>query len=108
MKHICQLNDILSELDKNDGYFRDFINTEHIQAGMLRLHANDIDTQEPHPVDEVYFVIRGDGMINLNGKDYPIKEGSSIYVPAGTEHRFQRNSQDLVVFYALASGNEEN
>ncbi len=108
MKHICQLNDILSELDNNDGYFRDFINTEHIQAGILRLHANDIDMQEPHPVDEVYFVIRGDGMINLNGKDYPIKEGSSIYVPAGTEHRFQRNSQDLVVFYALASSNEGN
>ena len=108
MKHIYQLNDILSELDNNDGYFRDFINTEHIQAGILRLHANDNDTQEPHPVDEVYFVIRGDGMINLNGKDYPIKEGSSIHVPAGTEHRFQRNSHDLVVFYALASGNEEN
>ena len=108
MKHICQLNDILSELENNDGYFRDFINTEHIQAGILRLHVNDVDTQEPHPVDEVYFVIRGDGMIELNGKDYPIKEGTSIYVPAGTEHRFQSSSQYLVVFYVLASGNKGN
>jgi mannose-6-phosphate isomerase-like protein (cupin superfamily) len=108
MKHMCQLNDILSELDNNDGYFRDFINTEHIEAGILRLYVNDIDTQEPHPVDEVYFVIRGDGMINVNGKDYPIKEGTSIYAPAGTEHRFQRNSEDLVVFYALASGKKAN
>jgi mannose-6-phosphate isomerase-like protein (cupin superfamily) len=108
MKHMCQLNDILSELDNDDGYFRDFIITEHIQAGILRLHVNDIDTQEPHPVDEVYCVIRGDGMINVNGKDYPIKEGTSIYVPAGTEHRFQKNSEDLVVFYALASGNKVN
>ena len=106
MKHICQLNDILSELDNNDSYFRDFINTEHIQAGILRLHASDIDTQESHPVDEVYFVIRGDGIINVNGKSYPIKAGTSIYVPAGTEHRFERNSKDLVVFYALASGNK--
>ena len=108
MKHIRQLNDILSELDNNDGYFRDFINTEHIQAGILRLHVNDVDMQEPHPVDEVYFVIRGEGVINLNGKDYPIKEGSSIYVQGGAEHRFRSSSQYLVVFYALASGNKGN
>jgi mannose-6-phosphate isomerase-like protein (cupin superfamily) len=105
---MCQLDDILSELDNNDDCFRDFINTEYIQAGILRLHVDDLDTQEPHPVDEVYFVIRGNGMINLNGKDYHIKRGTSIYVPAGTEHRFQSNSRDLVVFYALASGNKED
>lgn len=107
MKHICQLNDILSELDNHDGYFRDFINTEHIQAGILRLRIDDIDEQEPHTVDEVYYVIQGDGMIDLNGKNYPIKEGTSIFVPAGAEHRFHRKSEDLVIFYALASSIKE-
>jgi mannose-6-phosphate isomerase-like protein (cupin superfamily) len=106
MKHIYQLNDILSALNHN-GYFRDIINTEDIQAGILRLQDNDVDTQEPHPVDEVYFVIRGDGMIKINGKNYPINEGASIYVPAGTEHQFQKRSEDLVVFYALTGGNKQ-
>ena len=104
MKNIYELNDILCGLDHN-GYFRDIINTRDIQAGILRLRNNDVDTQEPHPVDEVYFVIRGNGMIKINGKDYPIKEGTSIYVPACTEHRFQKKSEDLVVFYALAGRN---
>ena len=105
MKYIHQLNDILCELDKFGGYFIDFTTTRDIQAGILRLHANENDTQEPHPVDEVYFVIQGNGTININGKNYPIKEGTSIFVPASTEHRFHSNSEDLVVFYALGSSN---
>ena len=52
MKYIHQLNDILCELDKFGGYFIDFTTTRDIQAGILRLHANENDTQEPHPVDE--------------------------------------------------------
>jgi mannose-6-phosphate isomerase-like protein (cupin superfamily) len=107
MKNISQVRDILSELDKHGGYFIDFITTRHIQAGILRLHAGEEDTQEPHSVDEVYCVIRGTGLINLKRKDYPIKEGTSIFVAAGTEHRFHGNSEDLVVFYALGSGSSD-
>ena len=105
MKYIRQANDILFELDKFGGYFKDFITTKDIQAGILRLHANDEDTQQPHLVDEVYFVIQGNGLININGENYSIKEGTSIFVPARTEHRFHSNSEDLVVFYALGSNN---
>jgi mannose-6-phosphate isomerase-like protein (cupin superfamily) len=103
MKYTSQLNDILSELDKFGGYFIDITTTRHIQAGVLRLHPNDIDTQEPHSVDEVYFVIQGKGMIDINGQSYAIKEGTSIFVPAGEEHRFHSNPEDLLVFYALGS-----
>lgn len=105
MKYIRQAKDILFELDKFGGYFTDFITTRDIQAGILRLHDNDKDTQQPHPVDEVYFVIRGNGFIDINGENYSIKEGTAIFVPAHTEHRFHSNSEDLVVFYALGSNN---
>ena len=52
MKYIHHVNDMLSELDNFGGYFIDFTTTRNIQAGILRLHANENDTQEPHPVDE--------------------------------------------------------
>jgi mannose-6-phosphate isomerase-like protein (cupin superfamily) len=104
MKNINEVQDVLSEIDKHGGYFLDFITTRHIQAGILRLQAGDNDTQEPHSVDEVYYVIQGNGFINLDGKNYAIKQGTSIFVAAGTEHRFHGNVEDLVVFYALGSG----
>ena len=104
MKNIYQVNDVLSELDRHGGYFIDFITTRHIEAGILRLRPGDNDTQEPHSVDEVYFVIQGNGLININGKNYTVKEGTFMFVAAGTEHRFHGNSEDLIVFYALGSG----
>lgn len=52
-------------------------------------------------VDEIYYVIKGNGHIEINGKDHPVKQGSFIFVPAATKHRFHRNNQDLIIFYVL-------
>jgi len=97
---VFELNKLLSELDGRGGYFIDFVSTRGIQAGIIRLHPGENDTQEPHSVDEVYYVIQGNGFIKLNGKDHQIREGTSIFVPAKADHRFHGNRQDLL-FYAL-------
>jgi len=102
MYKLYQLNDLLSELEqKQDDYFIDLITTRSIQAGIILLHPGENDTQEPHSVDEVYYVIEGSGFINLNGKNHAIKRGTFIFVHAGSMHNFHGNSQDLVIFYAL-------
>jgi mannose-6-phosphate isomerase-like protein (cupin superfamily) len=96
---VFELNKLLSELDGQGGYFIDFISTRGIEAGIIRLRAGQNDSQEPHSVDEVYYVI--EGFIKLDGKDHQIREGTSIFVPAKTDHKFHGNKQDLVIFYAL-------
>jgi hypothetical protein len=91
MNKLYQLSDLLSELEDNVGYFIDFISTSGIQAGIIRLHPGENDTQDPHSADEVYYV----------GKNHAIERGTFIFVHAGTEHKFHGNNQDLVIFYAL-------
>jgi mannose-6-phosphate isomerase-like protein (cupin superfamily) len=103
MKKIYEVNDLLSELKERNGYFIDFITTKGIQAGIIRLHPFQKDTQEPHSVDEVYYVIEGSGFIEINNKNYAIKERTSVFVPAGADHKFHGNNQDLVIFYVLGS-----
>ena len=98
---VFELSKLLSELDGQGGYFIDFISTEGIQAGIIRLHTGENDSQEPHSVDEVYYVIEGNGFIKLDGKDHEIRQGTCIFVPAKAKHRFHGNKQDLVIFYAL-------
>jgi mannose-6-phosphate isomerase-like protein (cupin superfamily) len=98
---VFELNNPLSELNDQGGYFIDFISTKGIQAGIIRLHAGENDTQEPHSVDEVYYVIEGNGYIKLDGKDHQINQGTCIFVPAKAYHRFHGNKQGLVIFYAL-------
>jgi mannose-6-phosphate isomerase-like protein (cupin superfamily) len=101
---LFELNKLFSELEDQGGYFIGFISTRGIQSGIIRLHRGENDTQEPHSVDEVYYVIEGNGFIKLNGKDHEIRQGTSIFVPAKADHRFHGNKEDLVVFYALGGG----
>ena len=101
MTQIYELNNVLSDLENQGGYFMDIVSRKGIQAGILRLHEGDNDIQEPHSVDEVYYVIEGNGFIKINGKDYSIKQGASIFVPAKAEHKFHGNRKDLVIFYVL-------
>ncbi len=101
MSKVYELNNLLSELEIQGWCFIDFISRKGIQAGIIRLHAGENDTQGPHSVDEVYYVIEGNGFIKINGKDHAIKRGTSVFVPARAEHKFHRNEQDLVIFYAL-------
>jgi len=98
---LFELNKVLSELEGQGGYFINFVSTKGIQAGIIRLHPGENDTQEAHSVDEVYYVIQGNGFIKLHGKDHQIREGTSIFVPAKADHRFHGNKQDLVIFYVL-------
>jgi mannose-6-phosphate isomerase-like protein (cupin superfamily) len=67
----------------------------------LKLHAHQIDTQGSHPIDELYFVIEGNGFIEINDTIYKVKKGTIIFVPAESKHRFYGNDQDLVVLYVF-------
>lgn len=67
------------------------------------------DTQKPHARDEVYLVARGSGWF-VNGADrHPFGTGDLLFVPAGTEHRFEDFSDDFcawVIFYGPEGGEQ--
>ena len=47
-----------------------------------------IDRQTPHTRDEVYVVVRGQGMFTNGGTRHPFDPGDVLFVPAGIDHRF--------------------
>ncbi len=60
------------------------------------------DRQQPHGEDEIYMVIRGSGHFTAAGKRCAIHAGDVLFVPAGVAHRFERFTDDLllwVIFY---------
>jgi len=67
----------------------------------------EVDRQEPHDRDEVYFVASGFGIF-VNGRDqHPFRSGDMLFVPAGVVHRFEDFSDDFctwVVFYGPEGG----
>lgn len=60
-----------------------------------------------HAQDEVYIVFRGRGVFAHDGEREPFGSGDLLFVAAGTEHRFEEVSEDLVVwviFYGTQGG----
>ncbi|HUH63476.1 MAG TPA: cupin domain-containing protein [Terracidiphilus sp.] len=63
--------------------------------------------QTPHAQDEVYFIIRGRGVLMHDGKRNSFESGDLLFVAAGVEHQFEDISEDLAVwrvFYGPTGG----
>jgi mannose-6-phosphate isomerase-like protein (cupin superfamily) len=63
--------------------------------------------QTPHAQDEIYFIIRGRGVLIHDGKRDPFESGDILFVAAGTDHQFENTTGDLAlwrVFYGPHGG----
>ena len=63
--------------------------------------------QTPHAQDEIYFIIRGRGVLIHDSKRDAFGSGDILFVAAGTEHQFQDTTEDLAlwrVFYGPQGG----
>ena len=101
-ERVFELQDLVSRLEREGGYFFDFLKVRDLEAGIIVLHPDEEDTQEPHSADELYYVIEGSGFMELGKSKKPVKKGSIIFVPARMRHRFYCNKEDLVVLYMFA------
>ena len=71
-----------------------------LELGVYVLVAPEPDRQQPHADDEVYVVIEGTGVLEVEGEAVELREGHAAFVPAGAEHRFSAYEQlaVLVIF----------
>ncbi len=54
-----------------------------------------IDHQTPHAQDEIYIVIAGCAILEIDGVAYDCPPGDTLFVPARVPHRFVRISDDF-------------
>ncbi|TLX82015.1 MAG: cupin domain-containing protein [Thaumarchaeota archaeon] len=99
MKIEFDTKEYIKNIPKGKSYFHTFINKDSLAAGIIRLEPGEEDTQAPHESDEIYYIIQGDGFLNVGGKDYVISEGMSYFVAKDIKHRFHGNKEELVALY---------
>jgi mannose-6-phosphate isomerase-like protein (cupin superfamily) len=74
-----------------------------LEIGVYALVAPEPDRQQPHVDDEIYIVLEGDGVLDVEGERVELREGHAVFVPAGAEHRFSAYEQ-LVVLVIFERG----
>ena len=99
MKLEFDVKKYIEEIKKSDEYFHTFINQQNIAAGVLVLEPGEEDTQAPHDADELYYVLKGDGFLEINKKNYAISDGMAYYVQKNVPHKFHGNKKQIVAVY---------
>ena len=99
-----ELADLHAERAREGKPYHEFVRVPDLSVGLYVLPAGGTDPQRPHTEDEVYYVARGSGQIEVEGESRPVRAGSIIYVPARAAHRFHTIEEELeiLVFFAPA------
>ena len=59
-----------------------------VELGVYVLVAPEPDRQQPHDDDEIYLVLDGSGVLDVEGTNVPMNIGDAVFVEAGADHRF--------------------
>ena len=80
----------------------EFFRTSTLRTGLYVLPVDGVDDQKPHVEDEVYYIIDGRAVLDIDGKGHPVAPGSILYVRAGVPHHFHSITEELevLVFFA--------
>ena len=72
-------------------------------VGVIFLKPGENDTQDPHDSDEIYYILDGNGFLEINDETYRIKKGQAYFVGKDTTHHFYGNTKNLSVLYFFGS-----
>jgi mannose-6-phosphate isomerase-like protein (cupin superfamily) len=98
--HPFDVEETRRQLVERGGGYEVVHSSPGLEIGVYVLVAPEPDRQQPHEYDEVYVVLGGRGVLEVEGHETPLTEGGALFVPAGAEHRFTayENLALLVVF----------
>src|SRR5262245_57134433 len=92
-----EIRHLIDQCRKSGGRYLEFVNVPAMSAGVFILPAGAVDDHQPHARDELYFVVEGRGVLQVQGEDREVRRGSSMFVAAGVEHHFHSIAEELVM-----------
>ena len=103
--HKFGVQPVVEKLRASGGGYEIVHSSPGVELGVYVLVAPEPDRQQPHEDDEVYVVLEGNGVLEVEGESVPVKEGTAVFVPAGADHRFTayEHLSVLVIFERRAA-----
>lgn len=80
----------------------DRTNTDALTCGIAQISPGNSLHLHRHAQAEFYYVLRGVGTMEIDGKAQEIPEGSAVFIPGGASHGItNRGSEDLEFLYGF-------
>jgi mannose-6-phosphate isomerase-like protein (cupin superfamily) len=86
--HSFEIGAVKGRLSEAGGGYEVVHQSPGLEIGVYVLVAPEPDRQQPHEDDEVYLVLEGTGVLEVEGEQVPVREGTAVFVEAGADHRF--------------------
>lgn len=100
---IRNLDEIAPEPETYADY-RPYFVTKRLNLTHVRVRPGETVPAHVHrDEDQVYFVVRGDGFVELDGVRTEVHAGSGVMIPLGTEHLLTNTGTDPLdyVFFVV-------
>jgi mannose-6-phosphate isomerase-like protein (cupin superfamily) len=86
--HAFEIRAVQDKLAQAGGGYEIVHESPGLELGVYVLVAPEPDRQQAHEDDEVYVVLEGTGVLEVEGEQVSVREGSAVFVEAGADHRF--------------------
>jgi len=71
---------------------------KNLEIAMCIFNPGEIARIHYHKkIEEVYFIVEGEGLIELDGTWYPVKAEDTIAIPIGVKHRMKNVSKNNIL-----------
>jgi mannose-6-phosphate isomerase-like protein (cupin superfamily) len=105
-----ELADLAARRAASGATYLEFLRVPDLSVGIYVLAAGQLDLQQPHAEDEVYYVVSGSGRISVGDLVREVRAGSIVFVAATIPHRFHDITDDLtiLVVFGPAEGSRDS
>lgn len=102
-----QIDELVREQKKRGKSYFEFLRVPAMSAGVYVLAKGAVDQQKPHREDEMYYVVRGRGRMQMGSEHSEVRAGSVIFVEAELEHLFYDIEEELEILVFFAPAEQE-
>jgi quercetin dioxygenase-like cupin family protein len=79
------------------------ITADNFVMGYVEIEPNGSVPMHSHEQEEVYFIVQGEGTIQINNETETIQEGSAVYIPSFTKHELINTSNVKMIMMFVYS-----
>jgi mannose-6-phosphate isomerase-like protein (cupin superfamily) len=92
-----EISELIAACRASGHRYHEFVQRPTMSAGIFILPTGAVDDHQPHNRDELYCILSGRGVLQVQGADHEVAEGRVVFVPAGVEHHFHSISDELTI-----------